>query len=102
MNKQEMIDEIMDWFEFEKVHKVMEDLDWTWVSVGTRVPTLQDLRSSARRELHLAYDGLEKHGGDNYFTGSGGFFASAHKLQNGKVSLSLKFAVSDWTAGDEE
>ena len=100
MDKQEMIDEIMDWFEFEKVHKVMEALDWTWATVGAIVPTIQDLRRSAREQLHWAYDGLEKHGGDNYFTGSGGFFASAHKLPNGKVSLSLKFAVSEWTAGD--
>lgn len=31
---QQHLDSIMDWFEFEKVHKAMTALDWVWVESG--------------------------------------------------------------------
>jgi len=35
-NEQKMVDECMDYLDFEKVHKVMTFLDWKWgmVNVG--------------------------------------------------------------------
>ena len=28
------IDNIMDWFDFERVHKTMKALRWEWVEIG--------------------------------------------------------------------
>lgn len=49
MNKQEKIDEIMDSFDFEKVHKAMVALDWEWGDEG--VPSTYSIKQEARRFL---------------------------------------------------
>ena len=49
--EQESIDEIMDWFDFEKVAKVMEFLKWKWVSTEDGIPSVSEIRQSARRLL---------------------------------------------------
>lgn len=41
--QQEIVDEIMDNFDFEKVHKVMVALNWGWH--GNGVPGLSDIKS---------------------------------------------------------
>jgi hypothetical protein len=70
----EQIDDIMDEFEFDKVHKVMEFLDWKWWFDGEteRVPEVYELRKKAREYLRY----VAKHGGT---TGSGGFMAQCRK-----------------------
>lgn len=44
----EVIDEILDEFDFERVHKVMVALNWEWCG---EVPTIAELRREARRLL---------------------------------------------------
>jgi len=50
---QEMIDDIMDNFDFEKVHDVMEHLGWSWVVPGSNpeVPDIGTIRRVARKCL---------------------------------------------------
>ena len=36
--EQKSLDEIMDWFDFEKVAKTTEALNWKWVSAEDGVP----------------------------------------------------------------
>lgn len=48
--QQHKLDEIMDQFEFYKVQRVMESLDWRWAGVGG-VPTTADLRQHVRERL---------------------------------------------------
>ena len=43
--------DIMRDFNFEKVHKVMEMLDWKWVMTKYGVPTIEELKGEARRLL---------------------------------------------------
>lgn len=51
------IDEVMNDFEFKKVKSVMEFLDWTWsTDTGHRTPSLDELRSTARRLLKSAVE----------------------------------------------
>lgn len=45
------IDDIMRDFNFEKVHKVMEMLDWKWAMTKFGVPTIEELKGEARRLL---------------------------------------------------
>ena len=41
------IDDIMDNFDFHKVHRVMEFMNWQWS--GEVVPSVSEMRKEARR-----------------------------------------------------
>lgn len=45
----EQINEIMDWFDFDKVHRAMQALNWTWY--GKDVPLVGQIRKQARELL---------------------------------------------------
>ena len=50
---QELIDDIMDSFDFDKVHKVMEFLDWKWANnlKIEEIPEIYEIRKFARNLL---------------------------------------------------
>ena len=94
MNKdkyRELVDSIMDCFNFERVHEVMVCLNWTWGEGG--VPEVYELRKSARDRLLSLYD-------ENIsYSESGGFAASKEVDEDGTCYVDLKFIVEQW---DEE
>lgn len=83
MNR-DSIDNILDEFDFERVHKVMVALNWQWHNVDG-VPTIGDLRRTARDLLRTVVQG--KH----VMVGSGGFFA----YKEDEV-LGLRFEVASY------
>lgn len=75
MNQQEMIDEIMDFFDFDKVHKVMTMLDWKWaLNNGLEIPDKSIIRKHARRLLKEVL--INKKNEEYYYISSGGFKAT--------------------------
>ena len=54
--QQNAIDEIMDWFDFEKVAKVMGALEWKWVTAEEGIPSVGEIRQSARKLLKQAIE----------------------------------------------
>jgi len=85
------IEDIMDEFDFDKVHKVMDSLDWTWVGVeaGDNIPSRAELRRSARRLLQQSVQTKSS-------IGSGGFhieFDSGEENGMPWVNLNLFFCV---------
>jgi len=80
------IDMILDEFDFEKAHKVMEFLDWNWQS---KVPTIGDMRRIARRLLNEAAEG------DITAIGTGGFQVRK-RVEKDKTFLTLEFVVTAW------
>lgn len=72
---QEQIDEIMDNFDFDRVHKMMLAVGWRWSNTegGWSVPTIPELREGARHLLYRTVD--ERVSG----CGSGGFNVIAGK-----------------------
>ena len=75
MTKQ--IDYIIEHFDFEKVHDVMEFLNWDWLGVG--VPSIHHLKVEAERlMLKLISENCRT-------IGSGGF--EALKRDNGDICL---------------
>ena len=85
--KQELIDEVMDHFNFAKVQRVMKMLNWKWDRV---VPTEAMLRKGARNCLNVAADTGRYSGG--------GFHALKRDGQ-----LRLYFALEDYrTVGRTE
>lgn len=65
--QQQLIDHILDHFDFESVHIAMEALKWSWHGEG--VPDIPKLRQTARRLLKEAVS-------KNCEVLSGGFCAS--------------------------
>ncbi len=105
--KQELINEVLDNFDFEKVHKVMTFLDWKWISLSdatNEVPSIAKLVRTAQQYLEMAYDGLAKasYEDNQYMVGSGGFEAQAKRYPAGldkpDVLLTLSFNLAQWEA----
>jgi len=89
---QKRVDEVLDHFDFEKVHKAMEALDWHWLSSTNGVPTIPELRQNARE---LLWDAVE-----NSCAGTGGFTA----IYNEYGDLILRFCIDEFESveGNED
>ena len=101
-----MIDEIMDEFNFAKVHKTMVALDWKWaVTSNNKVPTMDELRKEAERLLRDAADVRldmfkEEPWESPIYCSTGGFSAAAwcNEDKTKIIRLDLDFIVSSWSA----
>jgi hypothetical protein len=97
INKQKAIDDIVDNFDWEKVHKTMVALDWKWAMEegDTEIPSVGQLFRCAVGLLHDAYDGAEKNQ-INYSVRTGGFHARALVDEKEIYELKLIFEVCSW------
>lgn len=89
--QQDAMDNIMDYFDFEKVRRVMELLDWKWGPIGNRVPEVFEIRQSARR---LIKEAIEKYKGS---IATGGLWVDYSEDENGDIALDLSFKLEHWT-----
>jgi hypothetical protein len=87
---QEMLDEIMDNFDFYRVHKCMVALDWVWGKPGF-IPDLSELKKKART---LLKDAIHRGNGSS----TGGLKAIIDVPEG---VLSLEFIVEQWDAYKE-
>jgi len=87
---EEQVEEVIESFDFTRVHRVMESLEWTWANID-RVPTTAELVTEARRLLSE----LEGRPGVH---GSGGLRAS----YKDDGTLSLKFILCESWSGPGE
>ena len=98
--KEKMIDEIIDNFDFEKCHFVMNKLKWEWAFNG--VPTIEDLKRAARQRMEQAIKGaLDKNDilplNSYYFSSSGGLKATAWRNRYGHLeAINLEFVLAEW------
>ena len=89
----ETIENILDEYDFHRVHKVMEALEWHWCSADDGIPSIGELRRQARRLLEDVY----RYEDSPYMVmGSGGFEAT-RTMEIGDLNkyLSLKFVVEE-------
>lgn len=101
---QELIDDVMDNFNFHKVHKVMKFLNWTWGFSANGVPEIYELKETARRLLNECLYDLIQHGEDTWNISTGGFCVRATNYKDAEVedddsfrlSLKLSFELEDW------
>jgi hypothetical protein len=85
------VEEVLETFDFERVHRIMESLAWTWANLD-RVPTRAELVAEARRLL-------EELDGSPGVHGSGGLRAS----YKDDGTLSLKFILCEsWSDLNED
>lgn len=91
LNKQKAIDNIIENFNWEKVHTAMVALDWTWNDSGDEVPTTGALFRCATGLLHDAYNRAEKEKCD-CSSRTGGFHARAIVDDETKEIIELRLA----------
>lgn len=90
-DKQEAIDYCLNNFRWDRVHRVMTELDWGWASCNMRVPTVYEMMRSATRLLEESWD-------KRYTVESGGFravYVPAAEYENTVLpaGLELHFTV---------
>lgn len=89
------IDDIMDNFDFDKVHKTMTLLGWCWSGTinggGYGVPEKRTIRKLARSLMKEAMESKDL----SFTIGTGGFEV-VKKTEEDKVYLSLSFVVANW------
>ena len=92
----ENINEIMDFFDFEKVYNVMQALNWKWsLEDRLEVPETYDIRRLARE---LLIEAVKKvcEGEAKHTTSTGGFEACAYRDENNKIKCKLSFTIDSW------
>ena len=87
----EKIEQIMENFDFENVHKVMVALEWEWTfgRGGSGIPSVKSLKKRAGELLSNVEDLICE--GGTITSSSGGFEAKYHD-----GCLSLSFIVEEW------
>ena len=98
--EEELVEEIMENFNFAKCKLTMDYLNWTWGFTGL-VPTVQDIKESAKERIYNAIDGIKKNKNhsyrDAYVCSSGGLKASVWKNRYGMIcDVQLEFVLTDW------
>lgn len=81
------VNSLLNEVDFDKIHTVMEKLNWTWNSIDDKIPDALNLYIVAR---DLLYDAIE-----NGSAATGGFYAECIEEEDDKAELSLKFCVED-------
>lgn len=88
MTDEEIIEDILDEFDFYKVQKTMEALEWTW---RREYPSIGEMRKVARglmRDLIKIKDGS---------TSTGGLVARKRTIDDGGDPIyELSFVVTSW------
>jgi len=103
IDEQKMVQDIMDNFDWQRCHRTMGLIGWSWHYIG--VPTISDLKDRARRLFQDAIEGVKKpdiHHNSYYFAATGGLKAVAWKNRYGHIiQLELEFVLTSWdTDGD--
>jgi hypothetical protein len=104
---EDMIDTVMEHFNWEKTEKTMRFLNWTWTDVpGLGVPNVDDLKSNARYLIDNAIKGaLESktlRPWDSFSTATGGMKASVTKNKYNQINyINLEFILTSWNDDDD-
>lgn len=94
----EVIDDILDNFDFEKVKKVMDALEWTYFDSPNNKITISELRKTARSLLQKVANASNS---EHCFSSCGGFEVERWMYPGEtKKYLFLKFVVAEWNNAD--
>ena len=103
ITQQELIDEILDQFDFQKVKEVMDALNWRW-AMGTEalVPDIPELRKKARE---LLWDVIRSKDRNRMIKTGGLVVEKQEPIYRGNRifkdgTLELRFEVTSWNTWD--
>lgn len=94
--EQELIDDVMDSLDFQKIASVMEYLNWKWA--GKEFPiSVKTLKTSVRTRLKSLV--IESVSNKEFYMASGGFFYTAFRnKENILKEIHVKFCIEDYEA----
>ena len=100
--EQELIDYVMNEFDFSKCNKVMRYLNWTW-GFTNQVPTIEDLKASALDRIHNAIELIKDRKKISYehpaFCSSGGLQATVFVNKYKRITnVTLEFVLTEWSS----
>lgn len=88
-------------FDFEKVKKVMDLLEWKWATSGIDgVPTIEEIKISTKGWLRQCYDISKRGGRRSKSMSCGGFtmkYAEFHDQPRPHNELTLEFKVESFS-----
>jgi len=87
MDKQAILDDVMDNLDFEAIKATMKLLDWRWCTAADGVPTLPELRMAVRKLINDVIDN------DEESVTLGGFCAEYDKEDEW---VRVSFVLTDW------
>lgn len=96
-----MMFDIINHFDFLKVHLVMVGIGWVWYPNGT--PSVDELRFAARERIESVIKNclLDAQPDQEYISSSGGLKATAIKNDYGQITfLELEFVLTSWDLND--
>ena len=89
------IEDLLDEFDFDKVKKVMDCLDWKYHNSPDKEVNIGEIRRMARYLLEQAYHADPS---PEYSTASGGFDVTRYMYPgDSQKYLTLKFVVAEWS-----
>jgi len=95
----EDIEQIIDYFDFEKCHKVMELLEWEWWNTNG-VPSIGQMRHYARRIIRDCVRGMLELPTvtKEYNMECGGFHVNTYQEYPGqRIYITLRFSLTSWS-----
>lgn len=95
MTKDEIYEEMISEFDFEKVHKVMTLLDWTWVDSGKLPPTIERMKMTVRELFDQIYSSVNRDKRDHSVIATGGFQITYTECKSYNM-YELEFVVENW------
>jgi len=107
----ELINEIIEEFDYIKVHECMVSLNWKWSSVVNHyygggavyeTPDIETMKQATIDNLFKIVEELENNPIDTtqYYSSSGGFRYELEKENKRIVYVNMSFVVTDWSAFD--
>ena len=93
--KNQLISEIMDNFDFKIVCSVMNVLNWVWAPVN-KVPSIEEIKNHSKYLLEEAYVKGMNSKEKTWYVSCGGFRANFFLNEDQSLSLCLEFIVADW------
>ena len=92
------VEEVLIWMDFEKIHSVMQHLDWKWAGYGNHVPTIHEVKEKYAKEIRRGYAYFIKSDAMNYTTGTGGFEVQFFRdsKEDKDIVCEVKFVVAGW------
>lgn len=99
-----MINNIMENFDFHKCYLAMKSLKWTW-GLGNQPVTVEMLKETARCRMEdtvkYANENKQSHNSP-YWTSSGGLKCTVWKNRYGHIcQMNLEFVLTDWEHDDD-
>jgi len=97
-HEQQMIQDVMDNFDWVKCHRTMTLIGWEWYFVG--IPSITDLKDCASKLFQNAIEGVKKREippNSYYYSATGGLKATAWKNRFNQITqVELEFILTSW------